>query len=320
MTVFARALLVLAPLSVLVSGAPLPQSGGSTSCDSSCLDLAQAALSCQNEPASRALSCLCSANDFVTAGQACISCGGGNVFPGGTGLDSVGLAIEACGGTTTSLAQSSSAVVTSSASGSTAAGAGVRVTEASTVPITVSAWAPEGFSPSLTYLIEETGGVNTTLENVRTSTVTRATVTFTATVTNEFVLGPSAIVQYQGNDGFDDITYCTFDGNSTDAATTTSGAGAGNGTIAECVQYEFDGSSLTLQETFTLTGATSAWVAYPQPTGTAVTEDVLGSRLADIETAAPAAPSGTIGQIVTLSGGGRVSRVEATPTFTFSSG
>ena len=133
------------------------------------------------------------------------------------------LCVFSCGGTTTGLTQTSSAVVTSSASGTTAAGAGVRVTEASTFPITVSAWAPEGFSPSLTYLVEETGGVNTTLENVRTSTVTRATVTFTATVTSErclvcasggdgtdkvhfadeFVLGPSAIVQYQGNDGFD---------------------------------------------------------------------------------------------------------------------
>lgn len=303
MTVLTKAFLALAHLAALISGAPLPQAGGSGSCDSSCLDLAQAALSCQNEAASRALSCLCSAADFVTAGQACISCGGGNVFPGGTGLDSVGLAIEACGGTTTGLTQSSGAVVTSNAGGTSATGGGVRVTEASTVPITVSAWAPEGFSPSLTYFVEETGGANTTLENIRTSTVTRATVTFTATVTNEFVLGPSAIVQYQGNDGFDDITYCTFDAT----------GGASNGTVAQCVQYEFAGASLTLQETFTLTGATSAWVAYPVPTGQSVSGDALGSRLADIETAPTAAPSATIGA-GTIAGGGLVSAATGTPS------
>lgn len=105
-----------------------------------------------------------------------------------------------------------------------------------------------------------------------------------------------------------DITYCTFEGN----ATATAG-GASNGTVAECVQYEFAGASLTLQETFTLTGATSAWKAYPVPTGQSVTGDALGSRLADIETAPTAPPSATIGA-GTIAGGGLVSAATGTPS------
>lgn len=77
------------------------------------------------------------------------------------------------------------------------------MTEDPTKPISFEAWAPSGFSPTLTYRIEETGGVNTTIKALETLTVTTEGVTVTATVTAAFIMDASQVVQVVGNDGYD---------------------------------------------------------------------------------------------------------------------
>lgn len=77
------------------------------------------------------------------------------------------------------------------------------MTEDPTQPISFAAWAPSGFSPSLSYHIAATGGPNTTIAAVETVTVTTLSQTVTATVTVGFILDATQIVQIAGNDGYD---------------------------------------------------------------------------------------------------------------------
>jgi hypothetical protein len=105
---------------------------------------------------------------------------------------------------TTSGSASSSGAATSVVGGIQA----VPVTEDPTQPISFAAWAPSGFSPSLSYHIAATGGPNTTIAAVETVTVTTLSQTVTATVTVGFVLDPTQIVQIAGNDGYDGKRMC----------------------------------------------------------------------------------------------------------------
>lgn len=118
-----------------------------------------------------------------------------------------------CGGTVPSVSSSAvTAVSTSQATtGASRTGAAtslaggvqaVPVTEDPTQPISFEAWAPSGFSPTLTYHIEETGGQNTTIAAVQTLTITADSITATATVTVGFIMDSTQIVQVQGNDGY----------------------------------------------------------------------------------------------------------------------
>lgn len=97
---------------------------------------------------------------------------------------------------------SGSAASSGAASSLASSGQAVRVTEDPTQPITFAAWAPSGFSPTLTYNIEATGGKNTTIAAVETVTLTTLNETITATVTVGFILDATQIVQIQGNDGY----------------------------------------------------------------------------------------------------------------------
>lgn len=76
------------------------------------------------------------------------------------------------------------------------------MTEDPTQPISFAAWAPDGFSPTLTYRIDATGGPNTTVAAEETVTVTTLNETITATVTVGFIVDATQIIQVQGNDGY----------------------------------------------------------------------------------------------------------------------
>lgn len=120
---------------------------------------------------------------------------------GGTVPSVSGLTITADSTGTATPRVSSSGAASSLAGGAQA----VPVTEDPTQPISFEAWAPSGFSPTLTYHIEATGGDNTTIAALETVTVTTESQTITATVTVGFIIDATEIVQVQGNDGFNGV-------------------------------------------------------------------------------------------------------------------
>ncbi|KAK9894838.1 hypothetical protein P389DRAFT_85191 [Cystobasidium minutum MCA 4210] len=250
------AILALNALSWRVTGLPAPQeSGASATCDLYCNAVLAAGNACSDLPEAQQLPCICATSGFLTFAEACYSCDGGSIF-GGSELYYISLAIEECGGTPVPPSSAASSGRNTSSTGSATNVAGgaqaVPVTEDPTKPISFEAWAPSGFSPTLTYRIEETGGVNTTIKALETLTVTTEGVTVTATVTAAFIMDASQVVQVVGNDGYDDYTFCKL----VDATT------------GDCIELEYDGTSLTASTRYTLVGATSTWVAYPQETGT----------------------------------------------------
>lgn len=110
-----------------------------------------------------------------------LSCG--QLNGGATGAASSAAITSAA---TAASSASSAAVSSSAVSGaSRASGSAVAVTEAATQPINVTAWAPEGFTPTLTYGIAATGGVNTTIGAALAVTTTDSIGPFTATVTGK---------------------------------------------------------------------------------------------------------------------------------------
>ena len=144
------------------------------------------------------------------------------------------------------------------------------MTEASTQPITILAWAPSELLPTqLTYKVAATGGVNTTIVNEQTSVYSDSEVVSTISATATLVLDPTQLLRIEGSGDLLHITSCDLE--SEDAADAAPGnrTAAANGTVAECVRREYgpgENATATLTETFTLRGTTSDWIVYPTPT------------------------------------------------------
>ena len=251
-----------------------------------------------------AASCICRDRSFTVNAQACLACSGGTTFTqeqlgpvvtaeeycstvGGGGYAPPGVSIPS--GTASSSGLSGVTAVSSEASA-------IPVTENSTQPITISAWAPtEIFPTQLTYKVAATGGVNTTIVKEQTSVYSDSEVVATISATATLVLNPTHLLRIEGAGELLHITTCdleTEDGNGStpNNGTTTT---ATNGTVAECIRREYspgENATATLTQTFTLTGATSDLIVYP--TLTIASGTLRVAETAPAQTAAPTSLSG----------------------------
>ncbi|KAL7005638.1 hypothetical protein EMMF5_004883 [Cystobasidiomycetes sp. EMM_F5] len=265
---------------VQVLATPVPQA--SSDCISSCQSVVTAATTCQSQPAAQQVSCICSSSGFLSSVQACVSCASISTSQQQQVQQLIDAALTGGSGSSAAASSSSSGPGSSSApASSVTSGAGASAARVTgTAPVTISAFRPNVLSSvNRTYLIQSTGGVNTTIEAVVTTTLAAANATVTATITDDLVLGPSAIAENIRYNGLSDLAMCQI----------LAQNGTTNSTLASCQEVILSGTQVLVSTAYTLTGATRPYTAIPAPSN--VTFGASASSTASLVPAASSSAS-----------------------------